>query len=98
MKKRIKPINDFVLVTCHDNDGMIQRQVGGIIIPSLIRNEKSYIGEIIQIGTDNDVKELFNIGDKVLYNRHSGLQISLQGKNFIMLSMSDILGIIIQQD
>ncbi|MGL4509930.1 hypothetical protein, partial [Cetobacterium sp.] len=63
----------------------------------LIQNneEKNYrIGEIISLSTDSEINSLFNINDKVIFSKKSGVKINDSSKEQILLELDEILGII----
>jgi len=62
----------------------------GIIIPDNA-TEKPSQGEVVAVS--NDVKELSN-GDKVVFGKFSGNEISLNTEKFLVLDVEDIFGII----
>ncbi|HCX72413.1 MAG TPA: co-chaperone GroES, partial [Candidatus Cloacimonas sp.] len=60
---QLKPIDDRVAIQASDEE---EKKVGGIIIPDTAK-EKPQIGEIVAVGTDEDLKEIVKVGDKILY-------------------------------
>ena len=88
---KIIPIEDRVLI---QNEKVEEKTVGGIIIPDTVSKEKPQIGKIIAIGTDDDVKKLFKIGQNVIYAKYGGNEIELDGEKYIILSKSDVLAIV----
>ncbi|GAB4328869.1 MAG: co-chaperone GroES [Calditrichia bacterium] len=87
---KIKPIDDRVLVELYEEE---EERVGHIIIPDTAK-EKPRMGKIIAVGTDEDIRELFKEGDKILFAKYGGDEIKLDGKEYIILQRSDILAIV----
>ncbi len=87
MAVNIQPIDDRVLVKQVEEE---EEKVGSIYIPDTAK-ERPQMGEIIAIGTDEDIKELFKIGDKVVYAKYGGTEIKYKGEEYIILQRSDIL-------
>ncbi len=88
---KIKPIGKRVLVKTINLE---EKTSTGII---LIQNneEKNYrIGEIISLSTDSEVNSLFNIDDKVIFSKKSGVKINDSSKEQILLNLEEIFGII----
>lgn len=91
-----KPLHDRVLVERVEAE---EKTAGGIIIPDNAK-EKPQQGKIIAVGTgavnDNGqttplaVKE----GDTILFGKWSGTEIKLDGKDYLIMKESDILGIL----
>ena len=91
-----KPLHDRVLVERVEAE---QKTAGGIIIPDSAQ-EKPQQGKVVSVGTgtanDNGsvtpltVKE----GDTILFGKWSGTEIKLEGKEYIIMKESDILGIL----
>lgn len=88
---KIKPIGKRILVKTINLE---EKTSTGII---LIQNneEKNYrIGEIISLGNDSEVNSLFNIDDKVIFSKKSGVKINDSSKEQILLNLEEIFGII----
>ncbi|MGL4804605.1 MAG: hypothetical protein ACRC15_05575 [Cetobacterium sp.] len=88
---KIKPIGKRILVKTINLE---EKTSTGII---LIQNneEKNYrIGEIISLSTDSEINSLFNINDKVIFSKKSGVKINDSSKEQILLELDEILGII----
>lgn len=87
---KLKPLDDRVVI---EVQGTEEKNVGGIIIPDTAK-EKPYIGEVVAVGTDEELKELINVGDKILYGKYGGTEVDLDDKKYLIVSRSDILAII----
>jgi chaperonin GroES len=91
-KLKIQPLEDRVVVW-PDDEGETMR--GGLYIPDTAK-EKPTQGEILAVGPGRvekgarvpvDVK----VGDKVLYGKYSGTNITLDGEEVVIIKVSDIL-------
>lgn len=92
----VRPLADRVMVRTLET-GEVKK--GGIIIPDTAK-EKPQEGEIIEVGPgrmtedgkkiDLEVKK----GDKILYGKYSGTEISLNGDEFLIMRESDILAVV----
>ena len=93
----IKPLADRVVVRPIEEAETIK---GGIIIPDTAK-EKPMQGEIIEVGpgrTDDSGKHLamdVKKGDKVLYGKYSGTEVTLEGHDYLIMRESDIFAVII---
>ena len=92
----IKPLSDRVVVKAQDAE---EKTASGIILPDTAQ-EKPQIGEIVAIGpgkvSDGGglVKMTVKKGDKVLYGKYSGTEISHNGDDLLIMRESDILAIL----
>jgi len=90
-KVNIKPLADRVLVEPAEAE---QKTASGIIIPDTAK-EKPQKGEIVAVGNGKKDEPLtVKVGDSVLYGKYSGTEITVEGKEYLMMRESDILAII----
>jgi chaperonin GroES len=91
-KLRITPLEDQVVVAPDDEAETMR---GGLFIPDTAK-EKPTQGRVIAVGAGRfergaripvDVKA----GDKVLYGKYSGTNITLEGQEVVIVKASDIL-------
>jgi chaperonin GroES len=88
---KIKPLSDRVLIEPQEAEN---KTAGGIIIPDSAK-EKPQKGKVIAVGPGNkDEKMELKAGDMVLYGKYSGSEISIEGKDYLIMRQSDILAII----
>ena len=72
---------------------------GGLYIPDTAK-EKPSQGEIVAVGPgkmSDEGKRLemdVSVGDKVLYGKYSGTDVTLDGQEYLILRESDILAIV----
>ena len=91
-----KPLHDRVLVKRVQSD---EKTKGGLIIPDSAK-EKPAEGEIVAVGEGarKDSGELIapsvKAGDRVLFGKWSGTEVTLDGQELLIMKESDILGII----
>ena len=93
---KFRPLHDRVLVKRIDED---EKSPGGIIIPDTAK-EKPSEGKVVAVGSGSkaedgtvtalDVKK----GDKILFGKWSGTEVTVGGDDLIIMKESDILGII----
>jgi len=87
---KLKPLDDRVVIKVTE---IAEKNVGGIIIPDTAK-EKPQIGEIIAVGTDEELVDLVKVGDKILYAKYGGTEIDIENEKLIIISRSDILAIV----
>ncbi|MCT8330434.1 co-chaperone GroES [Albidovulum sediminis] len=91
-----KPLHDRVLVKRVESD---EKTKGGLIIPDSAK-EKPAEGEVVACGEGarKDSGELIAMsvkaGDRVLFGKWSGTEVTLDGQELLIMKESDILGII----
>jgi chaperonin GroES len=91
-----RPLHDRVLVRRVAEE---EKTAGGIIIPDTAK-EKPMEGEILAVGSGSrndqgkveplDVKK----GDRILFGKWSGTEVTMDGEELIIMKESDIMGII----
>lgn len=92
---KIKPLFDRVVI----KEEQQEKTESGIILGKM-DSEAPKVGEVIYVGEGNlnddnsFTKMIVQVGDKVLYNKFSGFDISLKGETFFILRQTDILAII----
>ena len=96
MKLKVKPLADRVVVKPLESP---DKTKGGIILPDTAK-EKPVVGEIVAVGPGkksddgNVVPMELKVGDKILYGKYSGTEITLEGEEYLIMRESDIFGII----
>ncbi len=85
----ITPIGDRVLVKPALEE---TKTTSGIIIPDTAK-EKTQTGEVLAVGDDTE-KIKVKKGDRVLYDKYAGTQISLHDAEYLVVKAEDILAII----
>ncbi|GAA6193845.1 co-chaperone GroES [Phaeobacter gallaeciensis] len=92
----LKPLHDRVLVRRTESD---EKTAGGLIIPESAK-EKPAEGVIVAAGAgardDKGGRIALDVaeGDKVLFGKWSGTEVSVNGEELLMMKESDIMGII----
>lgn len=95
MSLSIRPLADRVLVEPLEGETM----KGGIIIPDTAK-EKPQQGKIVAVGPgrigekgDRIAMEVKK-GDVVLYGKYSGTEVTIEGKEYLILRESDVLAVL----
>lgn len=90
------PLHDRVLVRRTESE---EKTAGGLIIPDSAK-EKPQEGEIVAVGAgarDDDGDRIaldVKAGDKILFGKWSGTEITLDGEELLIMKESDIMGVI----
>ena len=96
MTTNIQPLHDRVIVKRIDEGEQVS---GGIIIPDSAK-EKSQEGEVIATGLGKNMKHgsrhalTVRPGDRVLFGKYNGSEISVDGQDLLIMREDEILGII----
>ena len=87
----IRPLADRVLIEPKEAE---LKTASGIYIPETAK-EKPQQGTVVAVGCGKKDEPMeVKVGDVVLYGKYSGTEISVEGKNYLMMRQSDILAII----
>ena len=93
---KLKPLHDKVLVKRTEED---ETSSGGIIL-SAAAKEKPSQGEVISVGPGKKLEsgDLVPVnvkaGDTVIFGQYGGNEVKLDGEDYLILSESDIFGVI----
>ncbi len=92
---KVAPLADRVVIKATEDTEQMR---GGLYIPDTAK-EKPQQGEIVAVGPGRfdegkrvpmDVK----VGDKVLYGKYSGTEVTIDGEQLLILRESDVLAVI----
>lgn len=92
----LTPLHDRVIVKPSQPEEVTK---GGIIIPDTAK-EKPMQGEVIavgkgKVGDDGKLIEMqVKVGDKVLYGKYSGTEVTIDGEEYLIMRENDIFAII----
>jgi len=84
-----QPLANRVLV---EREEEITTTASGIIIPDNAK-EKPLEGKVLAVGPDAK-EEGISEGDTVVFGKYSGSEITLDGKEYLILNSDDILGLL----
>ena len=92
---KVAPLADRVVVKALEETESMR---GGLYIPDTAK-EKPQQGEIVAVGpgrTEDGTKVAMEVkvGDKVLYGKYSGTEVTIEGETYLILRESDVLAVI----
>ena len=93
---KIRPLQDRIIVKRIDEE---ETTKGGIIIPDSAK-EKPQEGKVIAVGKgkileDGKLQKLYaKKGDRVLFSKYSGTEITIEGEEHLIIREDDVLGIV----
>lgn len=92
---KVQPLADRVVVKAMEETEQMR---GGLYIPDTAK-EKPQQGEVVAVGPGRfeegkrvpmDVK----VGDRVLYGKYSGTEVTIDGEQYLILRESDVLAVV----
>ncbi len=93
---KLKPLGDRVVVKPAAAE---EKTAGGIILPDTVK-EKPVEGNVVAVGPGRvaddgkAIKMEVKVGDKVLYGKYSGTEVTINGEEYLIMRESDIFGIL----
>jgi chaperonin GroES len=87
----IRPLADRVLVEPKEAE---TKTASGLFIPDTAK-EKPQAGKVVAVGNGKKDEPMeLKVGDNVLYGKYAGTEISVDGKDYLMMRQSDILAVL----
>ncbi|MDR1055556.1 MAG: co-chaperone GroES [Prevotellaceae bacterium] len=91
MAVNIKPLADRVLVEPKEAE---EKTASGLYIPDTAK-EKPQRGKIVAVGSGKKDEPMeVKVSDEVLYGKYSGTEITIDGKDYLIMRQSDILAVV----
>ena len=93
---KLKPLADRVVIKASPADEITK---GGIIVPDTAK-EKPVMGEVVAVGPGkvaDDGKTIapeVKVGDKVLYGKYSGTEVTIEGDEYLIMREADLFAIV----
>ena len=92
---KIRPLFDRVVIKSCEVE---ETTKSGLILTGNAK-EKPQMAEVIAVGPGGvvdgkDVTMSVNVGDKVIYSKYAGNEVKLDGEEYIILKMEDVLAIV----
>ena len=92
----MKPLADRVIIKPSPAE---EKTKGGIILPDTAK-EKPVMGEVVAVGpgkVSDEGKKItpeVKVGDKVLYGKYSGTEVTMDGTEYLIMREADIFAIV----
>ena len=93
---KMKPLADRVVIKPSPAE---EKTKGGIILPDTAK-EKPVVGEVVAVGPGkvaDDGKKIpmeIKVGDKVLYGKYSGTEVTIEGDDYLIMREADVFAIV----
>ena len=94
---KLKPVNDYIIIQSSPQEEISN---SGIIIPDTVDQERPERGKVLSVGSGRllengqrmvmDVKE----GDEVVFKKYAPDEIKIEGENYLVISMNDVIAVI----
>ncbi|MBU0531003.1 MAG: co-chaperone GroES [Candidatus Uhrbacteria bacterium] len=93
----LKPLSDFIILKSLSREEVT---ASGIILPDTVDKERPESGEVLAVGpgriledgkrTSMEVKP----GDKVMFKKYAPDEIKIDGEEYLVIRMDDVVGVI----
>ncbi|MBS1719153.1 MAG: co-chaperone GroES [Armatimonadetes bacterium] len=93
---KLQPLHDRIIVEAAAKE---ERSAGGIILPDAAQ-EKPLKGSVLAVGPGKRLDSgtlapiEVNVGDVVLYGKYAGTEVTVEGKDYIILRADDVLAVL----
>jgi len=93
---KIVPLNDKIVVERLEAD---EKTAGGIILPDTAK-EKPKQGKVISVGDGKILEDgkraafQVKLGDRVLFSSYAGNEVTVDGKEFLIMTEDDLLAVV----
>ena len=93
---KLKPLADRVVVKA---EAVEEKTASGIILPDTAK-EKPQMGKVVAVGpgktsdSGSIMKMSVKVGDKVLYGKYSGTEVSFENNDYLIMKENDIFAIL----
>ena len=93
---KLKPLGDKIMV---ERLEATEKTSGGILLPDTAK-EKPKEGRVISVGEgrllENGKRATFQVksGDRVLFTSYAGIEVKLEGKEYLVMAEEDVLAIV----
>ncbi len=92
---KVKPLADRVVVRALEDTEQMR---GGLYIPDTAK-EKPQQGEVVAVGPGKvedgaRVEMELKVGDRVLYGKYSGTEVTVDNEQYLILRESDVLAVV----
>lgn len=86
----IKPVGYRILVQREDKK---ERTDSGLYLPEASK-EKPNVGKVIALGSEGDKKYDMSVGERVMFSKYDGVEVTDEGTTYVLLSADSVLAII----
>ncbi|PIE34458.1 MAG: co-chaperone GroES [Ilumatobacter coccineus] len=89
MSESVQPLGSRVLVEILEEEATT---ASGLVIPDTAR-EKQQKGVVTAVGDDDEMITV-KVGERVLFPKYSGTELTLNGKEYLIIDATDLLAVL----
>jgi len=90
----IKPLGDRIVIKKVEVE---EKTKSGIVLPGSAK-EQPQIAEVVAIGSgiteDEKKKDELKVGDKVIFSKYSGTEVKMDGVEYTIVKLADLLAVV----
>lgn len=91
---KLNPIGERLVIKKLEKE---ETTASGIILPSSAQEQPQY-AEVVavsdQVINSDEIKNEIKVGDRVIYSKYAGTDVSLDGDDYIVIKLEDVLAIV----
>ena len=89
---KLKPLGDRVIVKPFQEEEVTKT---GIVLPDTVEKEKKEEGEVISVGTGDKISKYgLKPGDRVIFGKYAGEEVTLDDVEYKVLEEKDVLAVV----
>lgn len=91
---KLSPIGERIVIRKLEKE---ETTASGIILPASAQEQPQY-AEVTavsdKISNNEDYKDAVAVGDKVIYSKYAGTEVKLEGEDYIVIKIEDVLAVV----
>ncbi|MFR9280432.1 co-chaperone GroES [Levyella massiliensis] len=91
---QLSPIGERIVIHKLEKE---ETTASGIVLPSSAQEQPQY-AEVVaisdKISNQEDYKDAVKIGDRVIYSKYAGTDVKLDGEEYIVIKIEDVLAVV----
>lgn len=88
-KTNVRPLGENILVAPEKAE---KKTAAGIYLPENASEERPQQGKVVAVGESEKVK--VKKGQVVIYNRYGGTEVKIDGEEYLIVSVKDVLAVV----
>lgn len=91
---KLNPLGERIVIRKLEKE---ERTASGIVLPSSAQEQPQY-AEVVaiseQIQNNEELKESVKVSDRVIYSKYAGTEVKLDGEEYIVIKLEDVLAVV----